>query len=191
MSQKHLYTYIASGKYRGKKLLLPSFETTRSTKAILKLSFFNTIQFDIMDSAFVEVFAGSGSMGLEAYSRGAKEIVFIERDNAAFKILQQNCAQFTTLDARLIHGDAFQELPKAAQNLKEAAFFYFDPPFDMRLGMEGIYDKTIALLAALPREKVRLAAFEHASTFAMPDAIWDYQLTKTKAFGASSLSFYE
>ncbi|MDR2635888.1 MAG: RsmD family RNA methyltransferase, partial [Campylobacteraceae bacterium] len=52
--QKNLNVIITGGRFKGKKLLLPPLETTRSTKAILKSSFFNTIQFDIQNSLFVE-----------------------------------------------------------------------------------------------------------------------------------------
>ena len=54
--KKTIYTNIIGGKYRGKKLELASLNTTRSTKSILKESFFNTVQFDIVDSTFFEVF---------------------------------------------------------------------------------------------------------------------------------------
>jgi 16S rRNA (guanine(966)-N(2))-methyltransferase RsmD len=169
---------------------LPSFDTTRSTKAILKSSYFNAIQFDVIDAVFVEVFAGSGSMGLEALSRGAKEAVFIEKDRYAFETLKKNCASFENIKYSHINADAFLELPKIAARLNESAFFYFDPPFDIREGMEGIYEKSMELLKRIPKEKVRLAAFEHLSSFKMPNFIDCYKLQKTKSFGNSSLSFY-
>ena len=76
METKKLFTTIQAGKYKGKKLLLPSLERTRSTKSVLKGSFFDTFQYEIIDQHFVEVFGGSGSMGLEALSRGAKHASF-------------------------------------------------------------------------------------------------------------------
>ncbi|MDR3345992.1 MAG: 16S rRNA (guanine(966)-N(2))-methyltransferase RsmD, partial [Campylobacteraceae bacterium] len=178
------------GRFKGKKLLLPSLETTRSTKAILKLSYFNTIQFDIVESVFVEVFAGSGSIGLEALSRGAKEAYFIEKDRLAFEALKKNCDSLKELKSVCIKGDAFVELPKITQWLKDGAFFYFDPPFDIREGMGDIYEKSIALLSSLPRSKVKLAAYEHISSFQMPKTIGDFELSKTKTFGNSAISFY-
>ncbi|MBD3797895.1 MAG: RsmD family RNA methyltransferase, partial [Campylobacterales bacterium] len=74
---------IIAGKYKGKVLELPSKTTTRSSKAIVLESFFNTLQFDVIESNFVEVFSGSGSIGLEALSRGAKKIYFMEKDTDA------------------------------------------------------------------------------------------------------------
>ncbi|MDR1976083.1 MAG: 16S rRNA (guanine(966)-N(2))-methyltransferase RsmD [Campylobacteraceae bacterium] len=187
---KTLYVNISGGKFRGKKLLLPPLDNTRSTKSILKSSYFNTLQFDIVDAIFVEVFAGSGSMGLEALSRGAKEAYFIEKDKNAFNILKKNCESLEGTKSTCYLGDTFKELPKIAQTLKEPAYFYFDPPFDIRDGMADIYEKTITLLAALPPSKVKLATFEHATSYKMPQTIGDYELIKSKTFGNSSLKFY-
>ncbi|MDR1614033.1 MAG: 16S rRNA (guanine(966)-N(2))-methyltransferase RsmD [Campylobacteraceae bacterium] len=190
MAQKNLYTIVTAGKFKGKKLLLPSHETTRSTKAILKSSFFNTVQFDIQDSCFVEAFAGSGSMGLEALSRGAKKVYFIEKERAAFDILKRNCESLDKDKSVCFLGDTFVKLHEIAQSLEEAAFFYFDPPFDIREGMGDIYEKSIKLLASLPSSKVKIAAFEHISSFKMPKSINGFELFKSKTFGNSSLSFY-
>ena len=100
METKILFTTISAGKYKGRKIELPSLSSTRSTKAILKGSVFDTLQFDIVGETFVEVFGGSGSMGLEALSRGAKHAYFIEKNSAAYSILKKNCklidAQATT-----------------------------------------------------------------------------------------------
>ncbi|MGD9719118.1 MAG: RsmD family RNA methyltransferase, partial [Sulfurimonadaceae bacterium] len=84
---------IVAGKFKGKTLKLPSKETTRSSKGIVLESFFNTIQFAIIDATFVEVFSGSGSIGLEALSRGAHKIVFMEKDKEALKVLKENISQ--------------------------------------------------------------------------------------------------
>jgi 16S rRNA (guanine(966)-N(2))-methyltransferase RsmD len=190
LAQDNLHTVIAGGKFKGKKLLLPSPKTTRSTKSILKSSFFNTIQFDIIDAYFVEAFAGSGSIGLEALSRGAKKVFFIEKDKAAFNILKKNCSSLDETKCVCFFDDTFARLLHIAQSLEEAAFFYFDPPFDIREGMSGIYEKTLELFASLPKSKVRFGAFEHMSSFKMPKSIKEFRFLKSKTFGSSSISFY-
>ena len=81
---------IVAGKFKGKTLRLPSKTTTRSSKGVVLESFFNTIQFEIIDACFVELFSGSGSVGLEALSRGAKKIFFMEIDREAQKVLRGN-----------------------------------------------------------------------------------------------------
>ena len=90
---KTFTTNIIAGKYKGKKIEIPDISTTRSSQSILKESFFNTVQFEIIGKNFVEVFSGSGSIGLEALSRGAGECYFIEHNKIAYKVLQQNIKQ--------------------------------------------------------------------------------------------------
>lgn len=190
METKPLYTAIVAGKYKGKKIMLPSLESTRSTKSILKGSFFNTYQYEMIDQPFVEVFGGSGSMGLEALSRGASHAYFIEKDKQAFSILQKNCTNIDAQATTCLKGDTFALLPTLFPILTCKAFFYFDPPFSIREGMDEIYDKTMSLIASLPVSLVYSIAIEHMSTVVLPATVGRYTLQKTKKFGNSSLSFY-
>ena len=115
--QKKLTTHIIGGKYKGKVLDLPSLDVTRSSKSILKESFFNVLQFDIIDTIFVEAFGGSGSIGLEAISRGAKEAYFIEIDNKSFKTLNANCGHVEPQSCHTLYGDTFEKLPELVSKL--------------------------------------------------------------------------
>jgi 16S rRNA (guanine(966)-N(2))-methyltransferase RsmD len=190
MAIKPLMATISAGKYKGKKIALPSLESTRSTKAILKGSLFDTVQYDIVDEVFVEVFGGSGSMGLEALSRGAKHAYFIEKDKAAFSTLKSNCKLIDEAHTTPLYGDSFTLFPTLLPTLKSKAYFYFDPPFSIREGMEDIYLKVMELIASIPQEKAHLIIVEHMSTLSLPVSIGSYALQKTKKFGNSSLSYY-
>jgi len=190
MATKPLFATISAGKYKGKKIALPSLESTRSTKAILKGSLFDTLQYDIVDELFVEVFGGSGSMGLEALSCGAKHAYFIEKDKAAYNTLKSNCKAIDDLHTTPLYGDSFTVFPSLLSTITSKAYFYFDPPFSIRDGMEDIYTKVIDLIASIPEEKVHLIAIEHMSTLSLPEQIGRYVLDKTKKFGNSSLSYY-
>ena len=190
MATKPLFTTISAGKYKGKKIILPSLESTRSTKAILKGSLFDSLQYDIVDEVFVEVFGGSGSMGLEALSRGAKHAYFIEKDKAAFSTLKSNCKAIDDAHTTPFNGDSFVLFPTLLSNLTSKAYFYFDPPFSIRDGMEDIYTKVIDLIASIPHEKAHLIVVEHMSTLSLPEQIGTYALQKTKKFGNSSLSYF-
>ena len=123
---------IVAGKYKGKKIDLPSLETTRSSKVIVKESYFNTIQFDVIDATFVEVFSGSGSVGLEALSRGAEFAYFMEKDKAAFETLSKNIQSLGAKNCLSIYGNSFENIEQVKKELaqkKKKAFFYVDPPF--------------------------------------------------------------
>lgn len=118
MKKNPLNTQIIGGKFKGKKIKLPSLDVTRSSKSILKESFFNVIQFDIIDKIFIEAFAGSGSIGLEAISRGAKSAYFIEIDKNSYDILIQNCSLIDKKKCQSTYGNTFYELPLILDKLK-------------------------------------------------------------------------
>jgi len=193
MKNRNLTKKIVAGKYKGKSLTLPSKDTTRSSKIIVLESFFNTIQFEIIDSVFVEVFSGSGSIGLEALSRGAERVVFMEQDREALKILNANIALTDPSKCEIIRGDSFENIESVIKNLlhvKHKAYFYIDPPFSYREGMDDIYNKMIALISSLPKEIVKLIVIEHMSSLKLEENIGSYTLQKRKKFGKTSLSYY-
>jgi 16S rRNA (guanine(966)-N(2))-methyltransferase RsmD len=184
---------IVAGKFKGKSLKLPSKETTRSSKMIVVESFFNTIQFDVIDSVMVEVFSGSGSIGLEALSRGAKKIFFMEKDSDALRALRDNIAQTDPKACEVVEGNSFatiEQVKKRLEALDESAFIYVDPPFSIREGMEEIYDKTLNLIASLPLKTVRLVVIEHMSGLDLPENIGNFKRIKFKKFGKTSLTYY-
>lgn len=81
---------IISGKYRGKKLKDFNLNTTKPTLDRVKESIFNLIQFDIVDSVVLDLFAGTGALGVEAISRGAKLTHFVDLNDNAVSIIKQN-----------------------------------------------------------------------------------------------------
>ncbi len=194
MKSKQLTKKIISGKFKGKTLKLPSKNTTRSSKAIVLESFFNTIQFDIIDATFVEVFSGSGSIGLEALSRGAKEILFMEKDRDALKVLKENISMTDPNACEVFSGDSFESINAVIATLKRknsSAYVYIDPPFSIREGMEDIYDKTINLIASLPKESVKLIIIEHMSGLEIPENIGVFHKKKSKRFGKTTLTYFD
>ena len=193
MKSKAITKKIVAGKFKNKILKLPSKTTTRSSKSIVLESFFNTLQFDIIDAKFVEVFSGSGSIGLEALSRGAKNIMFMERDREAIKVLKENIAQTDPSACEIFAGDSFANIKSVVKTLQrkdETAYFYIDPPFNIREGMEDIYDKTIDMIASLPKDNVELIIIEHMSGLEIPDKIGPFTLKKSKKFGNTTLAYY-
>lgn len=186
-------TKIIAGKYKGKVLELPSLEVTRSSKARLKESLFNVLQFDIIDKVFIEAFAGSGSIGLESISRGAKRSYFIELNKKSYNILVKNCKSIEMDKCQTIQGDTFVQTPLVLEFLKnsnEELILYIDPPFDYRDGMENIYDNSFDIVRNIENDNIYLIVFEHVSTLEMPEVLGKFSLDKTKKFGKSSLSYY-
>ena len=194
MAKKTLTTRIIAGKYKGKTLQLPALDVTRSSKAILKESFFNVLQFDVVDSIFVEAFGGSGSVGLEALSRGAYESYFVEINKGSYKTLNQNCSLLDASSCTTLLGDTFEVLPNLINNTIKSkdkrVVVYLDPPFDIREGMNDIYDKAFDIVRDIQNTNVVLVTFEHMTGLEMPESLGQFNKFKTKKFGKSSLTYY-
>lgn len=194
MKSKPLTKKIISGKFKGKTLKLPSLKTTRTSKSIVLESFFNTIQFEIVDAVFVEVFSGSGSIGLESLSRGASKIMFMEKDSDAVKVLRENISMTDPSSCEVFSGDSFKNIDAVIKRLKksdEEAYFYIDPPFSIREGMEDIYDKMIEMIAKLPEECVKLIIIEHMTGLEIPESIGAFTIKKSKKFGNTTLTYLD
>ncbi|QEZ89444.1 RNA methyltransferase, RsmD family [Aliarcobacter cibarius] len=186
-------TKIIAGAYKGKVLELPSLDVTRSSKSVLKESVFNVLQFDIIDKIFIESFAGSGSIGLEAVSRGAKRAYFIELDKNSYSILVKNCKNVNIEKCQTIQGNAFVQTPLILdflKNSKDEIILYVDPPFDYRDNMEDIYDKSFRMIKNIEVDNIFKIIIEHQSALEVPTVLGKFSLEKTRKFGKSSLSYY-
>jgi len=187
-------TTIIGGDFKGKKIEIPDISTTRSSKSILKESFFNTIQFEIIGKNFVEVFAGSGSVGLEALSRGAAECYFMEYNKTAFRCLELNIKNTDPSRCTTFYGDSFENFSNVYNIVKKTGrktYFYFDPPFSTRDGMDDIYHKTIALIESIEADVCEMLVVEHMTNLDMPQNIGNLVFTKRKKFGRSTMSYYK
>jgi len=187
-------TTIIAGEYKGKRIEIPDISTTRSSKSILRESFFNTIQFEIIDRNFLEVFAGSGSVGLEALSRGATQCYFMEYNKVAFHSLEKNIKQTDPSRCHAFFGDSFEKFSTVYEMVKRQGgrtYFYFDPPFSTRDGMDEIYDKSIALIEQIEADVCEMVAVEHMTNLTMPETIGALKKVKKKKFGRSTLSYYK
>ncbi|VAY86783.1 16S rRNA (guanine(966)-N(2))-methyltransferase  len=193
MAKFKLVTKIIAGKYKGKILKLPNLEVTRSSKSILKESFFNVLQLDIVDTIFIEAFGGSGSIGLEALSRGSSEVFFCEINSQSYAILEQNCKEINRSSCTVMFGDTFEKIPTLIQSLinkKENIIIYIDPPFDFRDDMDDVYTKAYELVSNIKNNNVSLIVFEHISGLNLPSTLGKFKKFKNKKFGKSSLTYY-
>ena len=122
-----------SGKYRGKKLKEFDIETTRPTLDRVKESIFNLIQFDVQGAVVCDLFSGTGALGIESISRGAKKVYMIDNSDKAINLIKSNCEK--------IEGDydilKMNYLDFLAMNIK-ADIFLLDPPFKTDYGIKSI-----------------------------------------------------
>ncbi|OOB78973.1 MAG: 16S rRNA (guanine(966)-N(2))-methyltransferase RsmD [Epulopiscium sp. Nuni2H_MBin003] len=121
---------VISGKYRGTKLFSPDGTATRPTTDRIKETLFNIINFDINECTFLDLFSGTGQIGIEAMSRGAKSVTFVEEDNNAIKILEKNIEKIRLQNAcKTYKMNINKALPKISAEQQTYDIIFLDPPY--------------------------------------------------------------
>jgi 16S rRNA (guanine966-N2)-methyltransferase len=121
---------IIGGSWRGRKLRFPPSAGLRPTPDRVRETLFNWLGARTSGARCLDLFAGSGALGLEALSRGAAHVTFVDNDAAAADELRQRLAEWGAGDARVVHRDAFTYLAGSATAFDIA---FLDPPFDAQL----------------------------------------------------------
>jgi len=172
---------IISGKFGGRKIQAPEGKATHPMSERVRGSLFNIINHDVQDAEVLDIFAGTGSLGLEALSRGAASATFVERDRMASKILAENIKTLgVESDTTTVHIGAATWLAKNAD--KRFDVIFVDPPYDdmqfsvvTRLG-ELLTDDGLMILSY--PEKTKLPTME------------GLVMTGDRNYGTASLGFY-
>jgi len=118
--------YIIGGKYRKKKITFPNTPNLRPTTNRIRETVFNWLMHDIRGAACLDAYAGSGALGLEAISRGASYVTFIENDIIAHQGLKKTIATFTNEPIMLVRENIEEYLKKTPE---EFDIIFIDPPF--------------------------------------------------------------
>lgn len=118
---------IIAGSARGRKLVSPEGSNVRPTLDRVRESVFNMISFRLADASVLDLFAGSGALGIEALSRGAAHAVFTDKDNASLEVVGQNLALTHFEDrAKLICSDFAAYLKQCSERFD---LIFLDPPY--------------------------------------------------------------
>lgn len=127
---------IIGGLWRGRKLAFPDVDGLRPTGDRIRETLFNWLAPDIQGTRCLDLFAGSGALGLEALSRGASESVLIEKSPLAAQSLVNNLALLKAVNAQVINSDALTYLGRAStepSSEKPFHVIFIDPPFQLNL----------------------------------------------------------
>jgi len=135
--KKGFYMRIISGKARGTKLYTLQGDNTRPTLDRVKESLFNIIQSKIQDSIFLDLFSGSGAIGLEAVSRGAKKAILCDKSKEACTIIKKNIEKIHALENVELYQADFKEV--LTNRISEKLdIIYLDPPYKTNFAIEAI-----------------------------------------------------
>lgn len=173
---------IITGSRRGKKLLALEGEQVRPTTNMVKESLFNILQFGIEGRRFLDLFAGSGQIGLEALSRGAKEAVFVDSARESVRVIEKNLAATGfAAQAKVVAAD-FEAYLHSERGVFDIAFI--DPPY-----YAGLMDR--ALSAAAPKMALGgVIVCEHAGREELPEQAGGFVKQKTYRYGKTALTVY-
>ncbi|MEP7361992.1 MAG: 16S rRNA (guanine(966)-N(2))-methyltransferase RsmD [Acidobacteriota bacterium] len=171
---------VIAGEFRRRLLKSIPGMATRPTPDRLRETMFNILQTRLEGVPFVDAYAGTGAVGIEAMSRGAKPVVFIERSKAAAQVIKDNLASLGALGrAKLIHGSVGTYLAS-----QPAGIVFLDPPYTM----PEEYETAFVRLSKNPPD---LVVVQHATQHPLPDEYPGFRRVRGLKQGDNSLSFYE
>ena len=169
---------ITSGLFRGRELKAPQNGVTHPMGSREKLALFNSLSDKIKDKIILDVFAGTGALGLEALSRGASHVTFIEADKKAAEILKQNAIVLGVFEQVRIYNTKAEKID-------------FDSPFDIVIAdppYEYFHDLPLSVLDRLAKTAREYFVLSHPSDFD-PHSI-DAELLSTKAYAGSRITIF-
>ena len=172
---------VITGTARGRKLMEPKDMTVRPTTDMVKEAIFSIVQFDVPGRRVLDLFAGTGQLGIEALSRGARECVFVDNSPASLALVRKNL-EICRMQAPVIRSDALSYL----ENCGKFDLVFVDPPYHGKLydkilqnifGFDILNDGGIILVESMRGES-------------MPAPNPPYEMGKTYHYGKISLTTY-
>ena len=133
---------VISGKYKGRKLLGYDNENTRPTMDRVKESLFASIQNYIKDSVVLDLFAGTGALGIEALSMGAKSAYLVDRDKKAYNIINNNINNIGIDNCNILNMDYIEALKYYDKENIKFDIIFLDPPYN-----SNYIEKSIELIS--------------------------------------------
>ena len=179
---------VIAGKFGSRSLRTLRGMAMRPSSDRLRETLFNILGPAVEGSCFVDVFAGSGAVGIEALSRGARQAFFIERHRAAALLIGENLDSLGMRDeAEIIRADAIGGLEQLASRHILADFIFLDPPY----GSAADYARVLAYLdeSRLCPSRGRIIV-EHGRKTNLPERMKQLELTRKVEQGDSALRFY-
>lgn len=181
---------VIAGKYKGRLLTSPKGTDVRPTSDRVKESVFSIIQDRLIDSCFLDLCAGTGNIGIEALSRGAKQVTFLDNNLPCIGLIEQNLHAFgldrNSTAVQLIRTDVIHGINRLHQDSARFELIYFDPPYD-----SALYNKCLSHISdTCILETSGILLVEHRKQNDLPVLTGKLFCYRKKQYGDTCLSFY-
>jgi 16S rRNA (guanine(966)-N(2))-methyltransferase RsmD len=205
---------VIGGEFRSRRLVSPPGLDTRPTPDRLRETLFNILAPRIEGAVFVDLYAGTGAVGIEALSRGASRVIFVERGHAAVEAIRENVRSLgATARAEIRQGKVSAMIDRVIDPLQPVIVF-LDPPYDAEQEYETAFEKLAAIFADRPAtddvppeldaglitgqkparlagQRPALVVTQHSTRLALKEAYGPLRRTRVLKQGDNALSFYE
>ena len=177
---------IISGTSKGRKLVTPRSQSLRPTSDRVKESMFNILQDDIVGKVVLDLFAGTGNLGIEALSRGAKKTIFVEKGRQALRLIQRNLTQFGLEErSEILPKDANRAIGILKQKGESFDLILMDPPYQ-----KGLIQKTLMKLNSHQiYHKDSILVIEHNRREPLSAVMDGWNLIRQRRIGDTLISF--
>ncbi|MBJ7593937.1 MAG: 16S rRNA (guanine(966)-N(2))-methyltransferase RsmD [Candidatus Dormibacteraeota bacterium] len=174
-------TRITGGEWRGRRLSTPREQILRPTRAMVREAIFNILGDEVVGATVVDIFAGAGTVGFEALSRGAAQAVFVDRDERALAHVRATAQALGCAErCQVIRADALGWVRSRPAELRAGDVVFLDAPYRDDTGN--------AVLDALGEAPPRVVVCEHHRARSLPDRIGGLAVVRHRRYGITDLS---
>jgi len=179
---------VTGGRFLGRRLQVPPGKDVRPTTDKVRQAIFNILVHEIQDARVLDLFAGSGALGIEAVSRGAEFAVFVEKHRVASNCLRRNLAE-VTLEARLIEDDWLSAIGRL--NAEQAGFdlVFADPPYGIFPG-DAVAEAIIGKEPLSPSALLAPEGILIIESGSQEPSVTILRSLKERTFDTTRISFY-
>lgn len=178
---------IIAGAHKGRRLVTPRGDVTRPTADQVRIALMDTLMPWLPAARLLDLFAGAGGVGLEALSRGAAHVTFVERDARAVAALRENIAALGVGGAaRVVRDDVLRALAALARAGERFGLVFLDPPYETDLAARTLGALGDGALVA----DGGLVIAQHLTKRAPPDVAGVLRAFRARRFGETTLTFF-
>lgn len=175
---------IITGEYRGRRLESPAGYDVRPTSDKVKEAVFNIIMNEVWDATCVDLFAGTGNLGLEALSRGAKKCYFGDNSRESINLIKNNVKMCRAEDKSVIIAGDYSKI--IGRINEKVDIFFLDPPYK-----DGLYENCLEIIDSLDLlSEEGIIVAEHGVRDYVPETVGSLEIIKERKYGKIMVTIY-